>query len=76
MTSNGLVAILVAKRSEGVRTEVNMRIPLHGGNKAWKRRHQIGGVLVLLKFEVNSHKLEVQAPQNFEFEWEIAMLKC
>ena len=26
------------------------------------------GVLILLKFEVNSQKIEVQAPQNFEFE--------
>ena len=26
------------------------------------------GVLVLLKFEVNSQKLGVQAPQNLEFE--------
>ena len=26
------------------------------------------GALVLLKFHVNSQKLGVQAPQNFEFE--------
>ena len=31
-----------------------------------------GCVLVLLKFQVNSQKLRVQAPQNLEF----AMLKC
>ena len=34
------------------------------------------GVLVLLKFQVNSQKLGVQEPQNFEFEMAIAMLKC
>ena len=30
--------------------------------------NSLRGVLVLLKFEVNSQKLGVQAPQNFEFE--------
>ena len=34
------------------------------------------GVLVLLKLQVNSQKLGVQAPQNLEFEKAIAMLKC
>ena len=34
------------------------------------------GVLVLRIFQVNSQKLGVQTPQNFEFEQAIAMLKC
>ena len=40
--------------------------------KVWKstehKLHKIWGVLVLLKFWVNSQKLGVQAPQNVEFE--------
>ena len=35
-----------------------------------------GVCLSILKFQVNSHKLGVQAPQHFEFEWAIALLKC
>ena len=31
---NGLAAMLVAKRSAGVATEVNLRNPLHAGNEA------------------------------------------
>ena len=64
----------ITKRSAGVAPEVNLRNPLHTGEEAHNRWVHPGfetqgrGVLVLLKFWVNSQKLGVQAPQNVEFE--------
>ena len=37
MDENGLATMLTTKRSAGVTPEVNLRIPLHTGNKACKQ---------------------------------------